>query len=85
MTESEEWLKIAAGFDSRARPLTIGVCAALAGRATSWELYVSMSTRLRLFAPCEGAAWYWPEDTRGSSRTLRATACCLLAAMADES
>ena len=85
MTESEEWLEIAAGFDNGMRPLTIGICAALAGGATSWKVFVKMRERLRLFAPHQNAIWYWPQDTERSSRTLRATACCFLATMADDS
>ena len=87
MTEKETWLKIAAQFDAAGPCDAIGICHGIdtlaAAAEASYALCNAMKVRLRLFSPHQGG-WYWPCDKRRVNRTLRATACCFLAAMCDD-
>lgn len=81
MTESEMWLEIAREYDGTGN-CSIGLCAAITNLPDGHK--VSMRKRLLRLSPHRGATWYWSMHRDRSSRTLRATACGFLAAMAEE-
>ena len=94
MTEKAAWLELAEMFDS-VEPLPIfrgeycafpvvGICDAILRQGLPLRQCSRMRQRLTSFQPKEWAIWYWPENITRTSRTLRATACCFLAAMCDD-
>ena len=94
MTEKAAWLELAEMFDS-VEPLPIfrgvycdfppvGICDAILCQGLPSRQGRRMRQRLTSFQPHEWAIWYWPENITRTSRTLRATACCFLAAMCDD-
>ena len=84
MTESEAWLKLAEMFDNDTTT-GVGLCYTVSDLAIDQIITGRMSRgmhrRLLLFAPRVGAIWFWPSSRNLEIRTLRATACCFLAAM----
>ena len=100
MTEREAWLELAKMFASGEPTwrwgcwggYVIGICQGFTvqlddGRITSWQAEQMMSRLDEYFNPNGKDPtfdFFWPDNIRRTSRTLRATACCFLAAMAEE-
>ena len=89
MTEKEAWLELANGIETHKEPyhthtgLCYRISAQLDGRISKVQQTV-MQRRLKIFEPSPGAVWWWwPRENTPETRTLRATACCFLAAMAE--
>ena len=99
MTEKEAWLELAEMFDS-AEPTwkfggleVAGICDALlhlwvTQSKISGEEKEGMIDRLGKYFNPNGKDpsfdFFWPNDRLRTSRTLRATACCFLAAMCND-
>ena len=94
MTEKEAWLEIAEMFDSQEPtwcPGVMGICWAtvtlqhrgMIGYATKHEMINRLGEYFNPNGKDPTRDFFWPQDTRGVNRTLRATACCFLAAMCD--
>ena len=81
MTESEAWRNIAEKFDGDEGVL-LGLCHAIRTAYVPENMRAQMRKRLTLFS--NGPVWYWPTTNTRNARTLRATACGFLAAMAEE-
>ena len=100
MTEKEAWLRIAEMFESggptwkwyATSPTIVGICQATAKLRSDflidWWMKDAMNARLAEHFNPNGKdpvfEFFWPENLRRTSRDLRATACCFLAAMCDD-
>ena len=84
MTEKQAWLKFARDYDSTKHVKHIGLCRTIEDSGVSGDMGFAMRERLRWFRPYPHAVWYWPCNRTRLTSTLRATACCFLAAMCDD-
>ncbi len=96
MTESEAWLKIAEMFESPGptwryfnQPIT-GICDSLKrlwveesviSHTTEREMFHRLAKHFNPNGRNPAFEFFWDHNRRRSTRTLRATACCFLAAM----